>query len=464
MKVIRALILSAIAVIVTASAPADVANAMLRSEYERLNDVLFYNPNFQPACTGTAGTLSLGASAAAGASGGGLSARLMAIRDPVGLANAINQWITQQHPDSPLRDKGQFAVAGGQRAGINPILVIIISKMETAIGTVDAPGYRPRYLGIVRGGVPTYNGYGRTATRSQPHVGGSDRLYYKWDSWEQSLYSTTSGVTDMYQYIAQVYANEIEQGIEAVMMKYAPPFENDTSGYIANLQKWASEIYALAGDSIDISQLGVAGDAGPVGTSSTGAGCTNTAQPGTAGANGWDIDGSNGMVIYYQNEEPWVNQDYGIGKIGPCGCGPTSMAMAVATLTGDRSVNPKTMSDFFVANGGQIGGGSCGSNWIWDGGGPFSSQYGVQIRNLGTNLQMAREAVGRGSLVLMSQGPGMFTSSGHIMLIRGVAGDNFTVADPQNRSNTENSGGFTQQQISASLMGLWEISKPGDRP
>ncbi|MEI3361548.1 MAG: hypothetical protein V8R75_02665 [Oscillospiraceae bacterium] len=45
-------------------------------------------------------------------------------------------------------------------------------------------------------------------------------------------------------------------------------------------------------------------------------------------------------VIYYQQSAPeWADKPYGRDSIGRYGCGPTAMAMAVSSLTG-QAVDP----------------------------------------------------------------------------------------------------------------------------
>lgn len=166
------------------------------------------------------------------------AATLPEIIDEGRFAQAINDWIQKNQSNSPLNGMGAQAVSSGKRSGINPIMPIIIAKMETQLGTTQNGS------GISGG---SNNAYGRMAANGQPNVG----KWYKWDSWEASL----SSEDDMYAYLKRVYANEINVSITAVMMKYAPPHENDTSAYIANINQWAQEIYTLAGDAVVTKQL-----------------------------------------------------------------------------------------------------------------------------------------------------------------------------------------------------------------
>lgn len=196
-----------------------------------------------------------------------------------------------------------------------------------------------------------------------------------------------------------------------------------------------------------------------------------TAGGGSAGANGWDLSGVNAMTIYYQCGSPWGNQTYGIGIICKCGCGPTSMAMATASLKKDTSITPKVMADFFASHGGQIGGDKCGSTWaLYNSSSALATQYSINFTDLGTDASKFPDAIRRGSFILMSQGEGIFTSGGHFLLIRGVTSTgNFLVADPASKLRTENQTGYTTYQIVGNgqpdptrqrgfLKNAWEVS------
>lgn len=197
------------------------------------------------------------------------------------------------------------------------------------------------------------------------------------------------------------------------------------------------------------------------------------------GANGWPTSGPNSMVIYYQDEAPWDTKPYG-GTIKACGCGPTSMAMAIATLNRDSSINPETMSNFFIENGYLHGG--CGTQFQnGNDSGPFGTvaeKFGVTITELGTDLNKAAEAVKRGSFVFLSSfgtndsASGIYAfggPNGHLMLIRGVTDSgNFLFADPNKNwgdpamsDKTHNDEGFPASAFQSGIQLMYEIRKAG---
>lgn len=403
--------------------------------------------------------------------GGNLSAKLMEIKDATKFAEAIDTWIKENSPESsPFRNikAGEMAIAGGKRAGINPILPIIISRKESSFG-VHIPGGN--------------NAYGRTATDSQPHVVVEGRKWYTWDTLEQSLYDTKNN-NDMYMYLKEVYSQEMEQGIEAVMMKYAPPSENETEVYINDLKKWSNEIYDLAGDSINKANLGTPGAT----TVSTDGGdeCDDSSSASSASSSLGNFN------VYYQTDYPNDLFDPACGNIDACGCGTTSLAMVLSTLLGDKTITPVTIAKEAREGGHTEGAGTRHSAFT-----AIPTAHGLKSEDIGTDISKAKEALSSGKYVIANPQHGIFTRSGHFIVLRGLTSDGkILVADPNKEntisgnqacshggggcttisadassmkdlngdgkiSYTENSAGFTDDQImsAGAVRAMWVISK-----
>jgi hypothetical protein len=184
---------------------------------------------------------------------------------------------------------------------------------------------------------------------------------------------------------------------------------------------------------------------------------------GTPGANGWELQGPNAMVYYGQCDPKWANVAYGTGKSSICegGCGITSMAMVVATLSSEgKNETPETLAKKY----GDVYHTSDGTSWaLW----PVAARdYGLQEQSLGTDLNKAADIVKAGGLVIISVDPGEFTSGGHIMVIRAVTDDGkFLLADPNNAgspaSNDTNKTPYSADflRTQGSLKGLWSFTK-----
>jgi len=151
-------------------------------------------------------------------------------------------------------------------------------------------------------------------------------------------------------------------------------------------------------------------------TTSTGTGnCTNV--------------GAGNFVFYSQKDAKWATHSYGAaGTIGPAGCGPTSMAMIVATLA-NKSVTPVETADLGVASGSAFEGGTIHLPLIK----AASEKWGLNYSDIsGQTLDVAIETVKAGGLVYIGgQGPAPFTAGGHIIVMRGVTDDGkIIIGDP----------------------------------
>lgn len=175
---------------------------------------------------------------------------------------------------------------------------------------------------------------------------------------------------------------------------------------------------------------------------------------------GWGQGAGNGHELTYYNqwEEPWASYDYhyqgGSGDVNKCGCGPTSFASIVATMTG-KDVTPKDTAKFFMEHGAHSSAGYCGSNHIWEDGTSsqkaLEKEYGVEIHRIAISDKAFKEAIDAGGMVYMSQGQGMFTSGGHIMAVSGYnnlknkdgGNHKYIVSDSNSRTKTNDLEGYS---------------------
>lgn len=137
--------------------------------------------------------------------------------------------------------------------------------------------------------------------------------------------------------------------------------------------------------------------------------------------NRWDV------IYFCQSDEEWAEQLYGTDPIGPYGCGPTAMAMAVASMT-DTETDPAVMAAWAAEHG----------YWARRSGSYHSivrgtaQAFGLEAEALTDRTpEGIRQALRDNCLVVALVGPGHFTDGGHFILVRGttLTGD-VLVADP----------------------------------
>mgnify|MGYP002409322573 CR=1 FL=1 len=146
-------------------------------------------------------------------------------------------------------------------------------------------------------------------------------------------------------------------------------------------------------------------------------------------------DGETEVVYYNQMDSRWKNTSYGkTGTIGRSGCGPTSLAMVVSTLT-SNNVNPVEMCKWSYRNGYYCEGSGSYHSLIPAG----AKKFGLKVKG-NAKPQEIVDALSNGKIVIAIMGKGHFTKHGHYIVLRGVTEDGeILVADPASveRSNQE---------------------------
>ncbi len=142
-------------------------------------------------------------------------------------------------------------------------------------------------------------------------------------------------------------------------------------------------------------------------------------------------------VIYYnQMDERWGDIVYGTSdtssSIGQGGCGPTSMAMVITTLTGEVH-DPVELAEWSVVNGHRFEGNGSYHSLIPE----AAAAYGLNCEK-DLTAQGIVDALSSGKLVVAIMGKGHFTQGGHFIVLRGVTEEGkIYVADSASYSRSE---------------------------
>lgn len=101
--------------------------------------------------------------------------------------------------------------------------------------------------------------------------------------------------------------------------------------------------------------------------------------------------------------------------IAGAGCGPTSLAICVSTLT-NKTVLPPEICDWSVKTGHRCEGSGSYHSLIPDG----AAHYGVPCRGIGQSKTELVKALQEGKLVIAIMSAGHFTRGGHFIVLRGI--------------------------------------------
>lgn len=141
------------------------------------------------------------------------------------------------------------------------------------------------------------------------------------------------------------------------------------------------------------------------------------------------------VVYFNQLEEPWASLPYVTSTIEDSGCGPTSMAIVISTLTGNN-VTPEMTKSFAENNGEYVPGQGTSHSFI----GNAAAHWGLTCERVGKDrMDDVVQALKEGKMVVEICEAYTITggSSGHFIVLTGVTRDGYiTIADCASRERT----------------------------
>jgi hypothetical protein len=158
-----------------------------------------------------------------------------------------------------------------------------------------------------------------------------------------------------------------------------------------------------------------------------------TGNPATDWSNIIDVPaGGMDIPLYLQNDYcQTVCYIDGVPKsVATSGCGATSMSMVIAYLTGNTNQTPYTLFKWAYDHGYYDGDGlghSCLTK--------LASLYGVKGTWIENDASLITEALQEGHPVIAHMGPGIFTTEGHYIVLRGITDDGYVLVNDPGSKN-----------------------------
>lgn len=141
---------------------------------------------------------------------------------------------------------------------------------------------------------------------------------------------------------------------------------------------------------------------------------------------------ANGMQIPHYLQTDYAHIPYGSSNISACGCGPTSFAMIASYLTGNSITPPDAVAwcgnTYYVA----------GAGTAWSYFQAAANHFGVGSVTQTSDPNQVLQALSKGQPVISSQGPGLFTSGGHFIVLRGITSNGKVLVNDPNDSSRKN--------------------------
>jgi len=159
------------------------------------------------------------------------------------------------------------------------------------------------------------------------------------------------------------------------------------------------------------------------------------------------------MPLFLQWDIRWGYKDYGGETAATAACGPLSLSMVGYHLTRNEAVfSPDKVIDFALREGYCVP--ESGTAWVLMSEG--AEKLGLSVEELPLVEDVIIERLEQGKPVILIMGPGVFTSSGHYIVLRGYEDGYFLVNDPNSVKRTEKKWKFSE--FSDQILNIWAYS------
>ena len=154
----------------------------------------------------------------------------------------------------------------------------------------------------------------------------------------------------------------------------------------------------------------------------------------------------------YQIDPVWADEPYAGGTVGVNGCGPTCLTMAYVALTGRTDMDPAAMAAFSEREGYTVDGMTA---WALMTEGAHT--LGLTSEELPANAASIRAALEAGQVIIASVRPGDFTTTGHFIVLAGIAANGeLEIRDPNSAERTHET--WSIDRVLGQCANLWALS------
>lgn len=158
------------------------------------------------------------------------------------------------------------------------------------------------------------------------------------------------------------------------------------------------------------------------------------------------------IPFLYQTDPAWAEAPYAGGTVKENGCGPTCLSMAYIALTGKTDLDPAAMAQFSERQG-YVEGDMTSWSLMTQG----AAELGLTSEELPADESAVRQALAQGTPIICSVAPGDFTTTGHFIVLAGIADDGgIVVHDPNSAERSART--WDCQRILDQCRNLWALS------
>lgn len=160
------------------------------------------------------------------------------------------------------------------------------------------------------------------------------------------------------------------------------------------------------------------------------------------------------VPLFMQWDVRWGYIPYGSDVAAITACGPLCLSMVAYYLTGDENMSPDKIIQFAMDEGYCVKGKGTAWTLISKGG----KQLGLNVKELPLSEGVIRRELNKGNPVICVMGPGVFTTTGHFIVLTGYEDGKFKVNDPNSLDRSQKLWSYDEFQDQ--VRNLWALSAP----
>lgn len=158
------------------------------------------------------------------------------------------------------------------------------------------------------------------------------------------------------------------------------------------------------------------------------------------------------IPLFLQWDERWGYKDYGDDMMAISGCGPTCLSMVVSYLTKDPTYHPYNIAQFAMKND-YITNNQTKWGLMSEG----AKSFGISAMELPLSEDLIIKNLEQDHPIICSMSPGIFTTTGHFIVLREYKNGLIYVNDPNSKILSKR--GYTFEEIQYQIKNLWAYTK-----
>ncbi len=174
-------------------------------------------------------------------------------------------------------------------------------------------------------------------------------------------------------------------------------------------------------------------------------------KPHTIDVSGEVVEGQ--VPLFLQWDKRWGYIPYGSGLIGYTGCGPTCISMVSVYLTGNTSYTPDVVAAYAEENGYYVS----GKGTAWSLMSQGCERFGIRGREISLNEDVMISELDQGRPIICIMSEGIFTTSGHFIVLTSYRNGKFVVNDPNSPEKSART--WSYDEIQDQISDLWSYEK-----